>query len=169
MVRTLMNKFCLLFFLFFHSAFAGDNISGFWKSLKESGEPQCIFGIYEHEGIYYGRIIGTYDDNGQMSDTIYKPKGRAAGVAGNPHTCGLDIIYGLEDGGSRFFGKIIDPTNGKVYNCELWLQGSTLIVRGKLFIFGKNISWYKATKDDFPKGFKLPDLKSFVPAVPQVN
>lgn len=163
-----MKKFCLFFAFFFVSLFASEDISGFWKSLNDDGGPRCIFGIYEHEGVYYGRIIGTYDE-GEMNDTIYKPKGRAAGVVGNPHTCGLDIVYGLQDDGYRFVGKILDPTKGKIYNCELWRAGENLIVRGKLFVFGKNITWYPAGKDDFPKGFKMPDLKAFVPSIPQTN
>lgn len=150
------------------SVFAADDITGFWKSLDDSGRPQCVFGVYEHDGLYYGRIIGTYNDEGEMKDTIYNPVGRADGVVGNPHTCGLDIIYNLYDSGDTFDGTILDPTKGKRYNCSLWRQGQYLIVRGKLFIFGKNITWYPTTKDDFPKNFKMPDLKKFVPSVPQV-
>lgn len=147
------------------SAFAAEDISGFWKSYDDSGYPQCVFAVYEHNGVYYGRVIGTYDDDGKMTNTIYTPKSRAEGIAGNPHTCGLDIVYNLQDNGSTYDGKIIDPDKGKVYNCEVWRQGDDLIVRGKLFIFGKNITWYPATKNDFPKGFKMPDTKKFVPKV----
>lgn len=164
-----MKKLWLVFILFSSLVFASENIGGFWKSLKDDGSPQCVFGIYEYEGNFYGRIIGTYDDEGKMADTIYKPTGRADGVVGNPHTCGLDIIYGLQDDGYRFKGKILDPSKGDVYNCEVWLQGNSLIVRGKLFIFGKNITWHSTSSSDFPKGFKLPDMKKFVPVIPQVN
>lgn len=159
----------ILFFLFIQALFAAEDIGGFWKSLKDNGDPQCIFGIYEHQGIYYGKIIGTYDENGVMNDTIYKPIARAEGVVGTPHTCGLDIIYGLVDDGWRFAGKIVDPEKGNIYKCELWVQDGNLIVRGKVFVFGKNITWYPAVKEDFPKGFKMPDMKKFVPSVPQVN
>ncbi|MBX7067512.1 MAG: DUF2147 domain-containing protein [Parachlamydiales bacterium] len=150
------------------TGFAAEDISGFWKSLDDYGRPQCVFGVYEHDGLYYGRIIGTYDEEGQMKDTIYDPKGRADGVVGNPHTCGLDIIYNLQESGNTFDGTILDPTKGKRYNCSLWRQGEYLIVRGKLFIFGKNITWYPTSKDDFPKNFKMPDMKKFVPSIPQV-
>lgn len=162
-----MIRWFPLFFLF--SLFATDDISGFWKSLKDNGDPQCVFGIYEHDGTYYGRIIGTYDENGVMSETIYQPSSRAEGVVGNPYTCGLDIVYDLQDDGQHFVGKIIDPSKGKVYNCEMWREGKDLILRGKLFIFGKNITWYPMNKNDFPKGFKLPDMKTFEPKIPQVN
>jgi uncharacterized protein (DUF2147 family) len=159
----------LLFFIFaICTLFAAEDISGFWKSLDDDGNPQCVFCVYPHEGIYYGKIIGTYDENGEMKDTIYSPQSKAEGVPGNPHTCGLDIIYGLQDTGSSFSGKIIDPSKGKTYNCELWLQNGYLIVRGKVLMFGKNITWYPTSAEDFPKNFKMPDLKKLTPSVPQL-
>lgn len=158
-----------IFFLSICPLFAAEDIGGFWKNLDDDGKPQCVFGVYEHEGVYYGRIIGTYDDDGQMNDTIYKPNSRAEGLAGKPHTCGLDILYGLYDSGISFKGKIVDPTKGNIYNCEVWLQNAQLIVRGKVLMFGKNITWYPATAKDFPKGFKLPDMKTFTPSIPEVN
>lgn len=159
----------LLFFFSICSLFAAEDISGFWKSFRDNGTPQCIFGVYQHEGVYYGRIIGTYDDDGKMTDTIYKPVSRAEGVVGNPFTCGLDILYGLNDSGISFKGKIMDPDEGKIYNCEVWLQNNNLIVRGKVFVFGKNITWYPAAAKDFPKGLQLPDMKTFTPSIPEVN
>jgi hypothetical protein len=164
-----MIKYLSLAIYLSFSLFASDDIGGFWKSLNDDGEPQCIFGVYEHEGIYYGRIIGTYNDEGVLADTIYKPISRAEGISGNPHTCGLDIVYGLQSDGWRYVGKIIDPSKGKTYNCEMWREGKDLILRGKLFIFGKNIKWYATTKADFPKNFKLPDMAKFTPDVPEVN
>lgn len=158
----------LFFLLTVSFLFGAEDISGFWKSLKDDGSPQCVFGVYEYNGVHYGKIIGTYNEEGKMEDTIYKPEARAEGVVGHPHTCGLDIIYGMTDGGSSFDGKIVDPTKGKIYNCELWREGANLIVRGKLLIFGRNITWYPATKSDFPKNFKMPDLSKLKPNVPQV-
>lgn len=148
---------------------AAEDISGFWKKLDDDGKPQCIFAVYQHDGLYYGKVIGSYDD-GKMTDTIYEPSGRADGVAGNPTICGLDLIYGLQDNGAVFAGSIVDPTNGKIYNCELWLQNGYLMVRGKLFVFGKNLPpWHAAGKGDFPKNFKIPKLTALIPNIPQVN
>lgn len=167
--RYWMMKIWPVFYLFFISLLAQEDIGGFWKSLKDDGSPQCIFGVYEYDGTYYGRIIGTYNDEGKMLDTIYKPIGKAAGIVDTPHTCGLDIVYGLTLNAWRYVGKIVDPTKGNIYNCEVWAQDGNLIVRGKVLMFGKNITWYPAKPEDFPKGFKLPDMSTFVPKVPQVN
>ena len=152
------------------SLFSAEDISGFWKTLNEdTGNPECVIGVYEYKGLYYGRIIGSYSGEGILNDTIYAPSTRAPGVLGEPYYSGLDIIWYLQDVGSKFKGKILDPQKGNIYNSELWIDNGNLVVRGKLFVFGKSYTWYPAAKADFPEGFKLPDLKKFVPAIPEVN
>lgn len=165
-----MSRLWLILTVAITSLFGADDITGFWKSLDDDGNPQCIFGVYEYQGVYYGRIISKYDSDGKIRDTIYKPLSRADGIVGNPPLCGLDILYGFEDNGKSYDGRIVDPTKGNIYKCEVWREGAeNLIVRGKLFVFGKNITWYAVTKEDLPKGFKLPNMKKFVPKVPEVN
>ena len=99
-----------LFLFFFCSALMAADIDGYWKSINETtGKPQCVVAVYEYDGLHYGRIIGTYDPNGVMTETIYNPKGRAPGILGNPFYCGMDLIWALDDAGSKFKGKIVDP------------------------------------------------------------
>lgn len=160
----------LLFCLFISCAlFAAEDIGGFWKTINEEGHAQSIIAVYEHDGIYYGRIIGSFDDNGVLKDHIYNPIKRAPGVAGFPFYSGLDIIWNLIDSGVKFKGKIMDPQKGNVYNSELWVENGNLIVRGKLLMFGRSQTWFPAETTDFPKGFKIPDLKTLVPSIPQAN
>ncbi len=161
----------ILFFLIACcSLFSADDISGFWKTVnEETGQPRCIIAVYEYEGMYYGRIIASFDGEGKMDDSIYHPSKRAPGVVGNPFYSGLDIIWNLVDVGNKFKGKILDPEHGDVYNSELWINNGNLIVRGKLLIFGRNMEWIPATIADFPKDFKMPDLKKLVPSIPQVD
>ena len=166
MKRVILSFFCLLMA---HAAFAADDIGGFWKTVNEEGKAQCIIAVYEYQGLYYGRIIGTFDDAGKMDDSIYKPSKRAPGVVGDPFYSGLDIIWDLRDSGSKFKGKILDPEHGDVYASELWIDGINLIVRGKLFIFGRSQEWLPASKADFPKGFKMPNLKALIPSIPVVK
>jgi uncharacterized protein (DUF2147 family) len=147
---------------------ATGDITGFWKSIDENtGNPRCVVAVYEYEGLCYGRIIGTFDDEGKMKETIYKPVERAPGLNGNPYYCGLDLIWYLQDNGNRYEGKIADPEKGKIYNAELWTEGDNLIVRGKLLFFGRSQTWLPAEAADFPKGFKMPKTEEFVPVIPQ--
>ncbi len=169
MKKNLISSF--FFLIVCMSAFAQD-ITGFWTVYKdETGKPDCIVAMYEYQDKYYGRIIGTYNDRGELDETIYSPKSRAPGIEGNPYYCGLDIVWGLSSEGEegRYKGKIIDPKKGKVYTAEVWREGSDLIVRGEVWIFGANLTWPPTSDKVFTKNFKKPDLKKFVPVKPEVK
>lgn len=149
------------------------SIAGLWKSRDQhSDKPRALVAIYKYQDKYYGRMLATYDDEGKIQDTILEQKGKAPGVVGNPPYCGLDFIYDVKkeedsgEGTDRYKGKILDPEKGKAYKAEFWLRGNDLIVRGELWIFGKNIPWHKASKQDLPKGFSMSDIKRFVPKEP---
>lgn len=161
-------KFILSLLLFSTYLSAANDIRGFWKTINEEGVVQSIIAIYEYEGLCYGRIIASFSDTGKIDDSIYKPVKRAPGLVGNPYYSGLDIIWFLEDSGYKYKGKILDPEHGDVYKSELWTEGDTLVVRGKLFIFGRSQRWLALTKEDLPADFKLPDTKSFVPIIPEI-
>jgi len=161
---------CFFFVSFFCYSMIAQEITGFWKSInEETGKAQCIVAIYEYADQFYGRIIGTFDEDQKLSETIYSPKERAPGVIGKPFYCGLDLIWDLTDSGISYKGKILDPQKGNVYNAELWIENGDLMVRGKWLFVGRNQKWIAALHSDFPKGFKMPNPKTFVPVIPQVN
>ena len=149
------------------SLFASEGIEGFWKTINEEGVAQSVIAIYPYEDVYYGRIIATFDDNGKIKDSIYKPVERAPGVVGNPPYSGLDIIWGMQNRGVKYKGKILDPEKGNIYNAEIWREGNNLIVRGKLLMFGRNQEWVPMLDKEFPKDFKIPNLKTFTPSIPE--
>ncbi|HLB52408.1 MAG TPA: DUF2147 domain-containing protein [Chlamydiales bacterium] len=165
-----MRTSFLFFLLPFVSLIALEDIDGFWKTVNEEGVAQCVIAVYEYDDAHYGRIIGSYDDNGKMNDTIYNPKKRAPGVVGQRFYSGLDIIWGLVNSGMKFKGKILDPQKGNIYNSELWVnKNGNLVVRGKYLVFGRSQEWLPASESDFPEGFKIPDLAELVPDIPQVQ
>ncbi|HSX25999.1 MAG TPA: DUF2147 domain-containing protein [Chlamydiales bacterium] len=162
-----MKRIFLNLCLWISCAGFAEGIQGFWKTINEEGVAQSIIAIYPYQGLYYGRIIATFDENVKIKDSIYHPVERAPGVVGNPYYSGLDIIWYLEDRGIKYKGKILDPQKGNVYNAELWIENGNLIVRGKLLMFGRNQEWLPVANSDFPKDFKVPDLNTFVPTIPQ--
>jgi uncharacterized protein (DUF2147 family) len=153
--------------LTFCTTLVAQDITGFWKYISKSGQKQCVISVYKYDDKYYGRIVGTYDADGQMTDNLYAPKERAQHVSGSPFYCGLDLLWNLQDRGSRYKGKIIDPRNGKIYVAEVWIKNNHLIVRGELLFFGRNEVWYPAEDSDFPTGFKKPDAAQFIPVIPE--
>jgi uncharacterized protein (DUF2147 family) len=171
-MKKALMAFVFILISSFNLAFAAGNIVGFWKTIDEdSGKPQSLIGVYEHQGRYFGRIILTYDDNGNVADTIYAPKERAPGLVGKPYYAGLDLIWDLKQNGNKFTdGHIVDPEKGKIYGAELWVNSQgELIVRGKLLFFGRNQTWPAANEGDFPADFKKPDLNSLIPTIPRVK
>ena len=181
MKKTIFTLFSAALFLFSCSPKSDsqnnapqDGITGLWKSTDQnSDKPRALVAIYEYHDQYFGRMLATYDDNGNIKDTILEKKERAEGVVGNPPYCGMDFIYNVEkeddnnDNGDKYKGKILDPEKGKEYTAELWREDEDLIVRGELWIFGKNITWHPATTHDLPKGFSMSQIKGFVPVVPE--
>lgn len=145
------------------------DIVGFWKTVDEkSGQPQSIVAIYPYKGMFFGRLIVTFDENGKIEDTIYKATAKAPGVVGNPFYAGLDILWDLKAEGNKYAdGEILDPEHGRVYGAEIWRKGDSLIVRGKVLFLGRNQVWPPATDGDFPLDFKKPDLQSLVPVIPK--
>jgi uncharacterized protein (DUF2147 family) len=176
MKALLLFLSCLILILFSCSTTPeSEDITGLWKSRdQKSNTSRSLVAIYKYQDMYYGRMLATYDEDGNINDTILEQRDRAPGVVGNPPYCGMDFIYNVEEleddgeGPIKYQGKILDPEKGKVYKVKLWLQGDdVLIVRGELWIFGENIPWQKAYKEDLPKGFSMRDIKKFVPVVPE--
>lgn len=166
-----MKKAFILFFLVCSSLYgAGDDVVGFWNTINEkTGKAESVIGIYEKNGKVYGRIIATYGLDGTIKETIDNPLERAPGVEGNPFYSGLDIIWDLKKEGNKYTGgKILDPEKGKVYDAEIWNEKGNLIVRGKIWVFGRNQTWVATKDSQFPQGFKKPDLSALTPKIPQV-
>lgn len=160
----------MLSMIAFCATLVAEGIEGYWKTISdETGKAESVVVIYKYQGKYYGRLIGSYNEEGKMDDTIYDPKDRAPGIESEPYYSGMDIIWGLRPKDNRYKGKIVDPQEGKIYDAELWIKGDDLIVRGEVFIFGRNQVWPPATDADFPPGFKKPDVSKFVPIIPEVR
>lgn len=170
MNRTLNLLFCLTLTLL-PLCLCAEGIVGLWKTVNENTkQPESIIAIYKYGNEYYGKIIATYDRQGNFEEYGEKRQSRAPGVQGNPYYVGLDIIWGLKKDGNHYTdGKILDPEKGKIYGAELWNDRGNLVVRGKLFIFGRNQIWPPATDADFPPDFHKPDLATLTPSIPQVR
>lgn len=161
-----MRKLLLALFCFV-SIWANEGIIGFWNTIsEETGKAQSVVAIYEYQGGYYGRLIGSYDNAGKIDDTIYDPKKRATALPGQPFYMGMDFIWDLRQRGSDYKGKILDPEKNNVYKAVLWAENGNLKVEGKWSFFSRTQTWVPATKTDFPSGFQMPDTSQFVPVAP---
>ena len=57
----------------------------------------------------------------------------------------MEIIKDLDQDDDEFEdGTILDPENGKIYDCKIWLEDkNTLNVRGYIAFFYRNKEWIR--------------------------
>lgn len=107
-----------------------DNVVGTWVNIDdETGVEKSEIILYIEDGKLYGRIerLLLPEDQGKLCVNC-------SGKEKNQPIEGLVIVKGLEkDGNSWTNGDIMDPANGKSYDCTIKLDdANTLNVRGFL-------------------------------------
>jgi uncharacterized protein (DUF2147 family) len=122
----------------------GQTIFGKWKTIDdETGEPRSIVEIYERNGKVYGKVVKlllkpTEDQDPvcvecDEDDPRYKKK-----------VLGMEIMKDLKKDDDEYSdGEILDPNNGKVYRCKIWLEGKELKLRGYLGPFYRTQTWIR--------------------------
>lgn len=123
----------------------GQNITGKWTTIDdETGKEKSVVEIFERDGKFFGRITKLFRssnedpdpvcDECESSDPRYKKK-----------IIGMEIIRDMKKDGDEYAnGDILDPANGKVYKCRLWVEGSDLKVRGYWGPFFRTQTWRKS-------------------------
>lgn len=134
----------LLLALLFISAsgYAQTSDLGKWKTIDdETGKEKSVVEIFEKGGKVYGKITRLFREKGEDMDPVclecdeeddrYKKK-----------IIGMEIIRDMKKIGTELAeGTILDPNNGKIYRCKIWLEGSELKVRGYLGPFYRTQTW----------------------------
>lgn len=137
-------KYCLLVVMLFFFQFSfSQTIFGKWKTIDdETGKEKGIVEIFERNGKIFGRIIDILD----IEHKHHKCE-KCEGEDNNKPILGLTIIKGMKKNGNEYEGgKVLDPKNGKSYQCKISLEGKDkLIVRGYIGIslFGRSQTWVR--------------------------
>jgi len=116
------------YFLFLYFFIQTSDYEGNWVTIDdETGVEKSIIKLYTENDTLYGRIetLLLEEDQGQLCTNC-------VGSELNQPIEGLVILKGLtRDGDQWTGGTILDPANGKEYQCSLTLDGtSQLNVRG---------------------------------------
>jgi len=136
----------LLLFLSLYTLTFGQssNVVGKWKTIDDSsGEPRSIVEVFERGGKVYGKVTKLYRKTGEDPDPVCDECDQE-----DPRylkkIIGMEIIAGLtRDDDEYGDGDILDPENGKVYRCKIWVENKQLKVRGYLGPFYRTQSWLK--------------------------
>ncbi len=139
MKKTLFLLVCLLFTLGIQ---AQNSVFGTWKTIDdETGKAKSIVEVFEKDGKAYAKVQKViFSDNGTDPVCTHCPGDRK-----DQKVVGMQIIDGLKKDGDEWSGsKILDPNNGKLYNCKMWLEDdSTLKVRGYVAFLYRTQTWYR--------------------------
>lgn len=117
------------------------SVLGKWKTFDdETGEAKSIIEITEKGGKIYGKVIEIL--NPAKKDAKCR---NCSGADKDKPVLGLEVLKGLSKDGTDYSGgKILDPNNGKLYKCNVSLDGKDkLKVRGYvgLSAFGRTQNW----------------------------
>lgn len=118
---------------------------GYWKTIDDNtGKPKSIIQIWKAENnILMGKVIKIFPKNGDNPNKLCTA---CKGDNKNQPIIGMVILSNLKAHQNRWgSGHILDPENGKTYNCSLKLaeNGKKLSVHGYLGLplLGRSQMW----------------------------
>ena len=137
-----MNRIAPLLLALIACSGYAQSISGTWKTIDDkTGKQRSIVEIFERNGKVFGKIIKIFPAAGEEPDPVCEecPEDDARY---NKKIIGMEIIKDMQKSGSEYSeGNILDPEEGKVYKCKLWLEGNELKVRGYWGPFYRTQTW----------------------------
>ena len=127
-------------FLITTSVFSQD-IFGKWKTIDdETGKPKSIVEITEKDGKAYGTILKLFREPGEDLDPICD---ECTDERKDKKVIGMTIVTDMEKDDDEWEdGEILDPKNGKVYDCKMWVEDGNLMVRGYIAFFFRTQTWH---------------------------
>ena len=116
------------------------DIVGKWKTVDdESGRIRSIVEIFETDNKYYGKIQEVFPLPGKDPDPICI---YCKGKKKDQRVIGMSIIEDMEKNGDYYdSGTILDPEDGNVYDCKIWLDKGNLKLRGYKYLFYRTQIW----------------------------
>ncbi len=136
----------LVLTFFVTTVFTQNPVLGKWKTIDdETGRIKSVVEITERDGKIYGQVIELFrlpeEDQNPICDKCKDDRKDQPAL-------GMEIVRDMvqvkpmewED------GTICDPKNGKIYDCEMWLEEDNmdqLKVRGYIFLFFRTQTWLR--------------------------
>ncbi len=132
--------------MLFVSAPSTKAVVGKWKTIDdETNKAKSIVEIYKKDGKLYGKILKLFRGPKEDQDPLCTECG---GDLHNKKIIGMQIINGLEydDGVWEGDDGILDPDNGKLYDCKIWVDEDNpdlLQVRGYILFIYRTQTWHR--------------------------
>jgi uncharacterized protein (DUF2147 family) len=134
--------------LFASSALAqAPSATGRWTTIDDATKkPKSVVTIWEENGKLYGKIEKLFREPKEEQNPVCD---KCEGALKNQPIIGMTILRDLKKDGSEWTGgTILDPANGKTYNCIIALEdgGKKLKLRGFIGVplLGRTQYWVRA-------------------------
>lgn len=116
---------------------------GKWKTVDDNtGKVKSTVEIYEKRGKLFGKVLELFDPD--KPDPVCEECDEDDPRHMKP-VVGLEIIRNMEKDDDKWEdGDILDPENGKVYRCKLWVEEGKLQVRGYIAFLYRTQTWLPA-------------------------
>lgn len=116
------------------------SIAGRWNTVDDvTGKVKSTVEITVRNGTATGRIVEIKDPARRSALCTKCTDDRK-----DKPILGLEIIRGLkEDDGEWEDGTVIDPENGKTYDCKLWVENGQLKMRGYIGFLYRTQTWVR--------------------------
>ncbi|SCY09911.1 hypothetical protein SAMN05192588_1144 [Nonlabens sp. Hel1_33_55] len=141
-IQSMKNIVIVLLCFFAFAKANSQDVTGTWKTIDdESGEVKSHMQIFKKGDSYYGKVLKVLS-----KDAPANPKCVSCeGALKDQPIEGMVIMKGLKKKGKMYKdGTIIDPENGKEYDCKIWLNEDNpdlLMVRGYILFLYRTQTW----------------------------
>ncbi|PCI71896.1 MAG: hypothetical protein COB38_04960 [Gammaproteobacteria bacterium] len=137
----------LLLFSIIQISQADESIVGIWQTIDDNTKQvRSLVELSIEDNKLYGKIIKLFPQDGDPQNPICE---KCKNERRNKAIMGLQIIDGLSKKRDEWIdGEILDPDNGKTYDCKIWLDKGELKVRGYIGFFYRTQKWIRYTFTD---------------------
>lgn len=134
--------FALVLMLCCSISYTQEDVEGVWIAIDDrDNEPSSHIKIEVVDGVLTGTVVKLFDVEPDVLCTNCK------GDKKDKPVLGMEIIYNMkEDNGIWKGGRVMDPEDGKVYKCKLFLEDdNTMSCRGYVGIpaLGRTQKWHR--------------------------
>jgi uncharacterized protein (DUF2147 family) len=133
--------YTILAFCFLQASLQSQNeVFGKWQTVDEkTGNITSVVEIFEKNKKLYGKVLKVIPAAGEESDPICT---KCSDFRKDKKINGMLIVSGLTlEDGKWSDGKILDPDNGKEYECKIWFEDGKLKVRGYIAFVYRTQVW----------------------------
>lgn len=140
-----MTNLTILLFAVSITIAQAQSVMGKWKTIDdETGDERSIVDIYEKSGKVCGKVVKLFRVPGEDPDPVCNECDDSDDRF-NKKIIGMEILRDMERSGDEYSGgNILDPKNGRVYRCSIWVEGDELKVRGYWGPFYRTQTWQRA-------------------------